>query len=75
MRSVLASGLLIGLFASADAAPQHHPRARQHIVIRPNQVIRPDPGGATPRFAVPGWSDESTRRWMDNVAAGPAPGG
>jgi hypothetical protein len=23
----------------------------------------------TPRLAVPGWSDEDTRRWMDNASA------
>ena len=75
MRSVLAFGVLIGLCASANAAPLHHPRTRQHVIIRPNQVIPPNQGRTTPGFAVPGWSDESTRHWLDNVASGPAQGG
>lgn len=75
MRSVLALGVLIGLCVCADAAPLRHARPRQHVIIRPNQVIPPNQGRATPGFAVPGWSDESTRQWLDSVASGPAQGG
>jgi hypothetical protein len=66
MRSVLALGLLITLYASANAATVHrtsHPRTRQHVIV-------PSQGVATPRFAVPGWSDEATRRWLDNASSG-----
>jgi hypothetical protein len=74
MRSVLALGLLITLFASANAAtvyrpkpPGAHSRTRKRVAIRPGQRIT-----APARFAVPGWSDEQTQYWLDNatVAAG-----
>ena len=67
MRSALALGLLLALLlafgASASAAPAHHLRARQPVVARP-----PAAADVTPkaRFAVPGWSDEDTRKWLDN---------
>jgi hypothetical protein len=61
MRYATALGLLIALGASANAAPVHHHRARHHVIIRPD---------ATERFAVPGWSDEATRRWLDNASSG-----
>ncbi len=65
MRSVLALGLLVILCASANAATVHHLRTRQHVIVRPSQ------GVAVPgRFAVPGWSDEATRRWLDNASSG-----
>jgi hypothetical protein len=62
MRSVLALGLLISLSASANAA-RIHLRTRQPVIIPPSQ------GLSAPRFAVPGWSDEATRRWLDNASA------
>jgi hypothetical protein len=64
MRYATALGLLIALSASANAAPVHH-RARHHVIIRPDQGVP-----ATGRFAVPGWSDEATRRWLDNASSG-----
>jgi hypothetical protein len=65
MRSVLALGLLITLCASANAATVHqtsHLRTRQHVIV-------PSQGVTAPRFAVPGWTDEATRRWLDNASA------
>jgi hypothetical protein len=65
MRSVLALGLLITLCASANAAKVHrtsHARTRPHVVV-------PSQGATTPRFAVPGWSDDATRRWLDNASS------
>ena len=59
MRSVLALGLLITLCASASAAPVHHSKPRQHVIVRPSQGL---PAGA--RFAVPGWTDEETQDWL-----------
>ena len=40
---VLAVGLVATLWrASADAATVHHPRERQHVVVRPSEeVVRP----------------------------------
>jgi hypothetical protein len=66
MRSVLAVGLLITLYAPANAATAHrtlHPRMRQHVIV-------PSQGVTAPRFAVPGWSDDATRRWLDNASSG-----
>jgi hypothetical protein len=57
MRSVLAFGLLVILCASASAAPRHHSKTR-HVVVSSSH-------GATPRFAVPGWTDEQTEYWLD----------
>lgn len=71
MRHLLTAGLLIALCASANAqtagrgrASMTHPRAREHVIVRPDQ-------GAPPpvRFSVPGWSDEQTRQWLDNATS------
>jgi hypothetical protein len=71
MRSVLAMGLLIVLCTAANAATVHHPRThhpRYHAV---------DPSEVYPRarFAVPGWSDEATERWLDNASSNVGRGG
>ena len=63
--SVLALGLLVTLSAAVSAAPARHSRVRP-----PPVTIRPDdpapPAARQPRFAVPGWSDQSTQQWIDN---------
>jgi hypothetical protein len=61
MRSVLALGVLITLCASANAATVHHLRTRHHVIVRPSQGVT-----APARFAVPGWTDEETRQWLDD---------
>ncbi len=66
MRSVLALGLLITLCASASAATVHHSKPR-HVIVRPSQGVTPAPGA---RFAVPGWTDDATRRWLDDASSG-----
>lgn len=48
MRAVLALGLLIALYTSADAARVHHFKPR-HVIVRPSQ-------GLTLGSAVPGWA-------------------
>lgn len=54
----------------ASAATVHRPRTRTHVTADPGPgVAAPDAPSATRRFAVPGWSDESTRRWLDNASA------
>jgi hypothetical protein len=64
MRSLLASGLLIAMGATANAATIH-------LHIPHHVIVRPGPGLSAPdRFAVPGWTDEATRRWLDNASAG-----
>jgi hypothetical protein len=60
MRSVLALGLLITLCATANAATVHHLRTRHRVIVRPSQGVT-----APARFAVPGWTDEETRQWLD----------
>ena len=58
IRSVLVLGLLITLSASANAATVH--RARP-----PAGHLRPEQRAALPTgVAVPGWTDEQTRKWL-----------
>ena len=69
--SVFVLGLLIAPIASGNAAPVH--RARQHAVVPPapdagygaGQAVVRSPGSGSSGYAVPGWSDEATRRWMN----------
>jgi hypothetical protein len=64
MRSVLTLGLLISLCAAANAATVRRSKP-------PEGHMRPDPRPAVPRgYAVPGWTDEQTRYWLDS-ASGP----
>lgn len=65
--TVLALGLTIGCCAPADAASAHRLRALPHRANDPGQVVNAP--AASPRLAVPGWSDEDTRRWMNNASA------
>lgn len=70
MRSVLALGLLLMLCASANAAPARHTRVHQPAAARPAADVTPKA-----RFAVPGWSDEDTRKWLDNASSSVGVGG
>ncbi|MGA7997390.1 MAG: hypothetical protein WCA28_21145 [Bradyrhizobium sp.] len=69
MRHVLASlsalSLLVISGASANAATAHR---RSHLRAR-QPVIAPHQGEAAPRFAVPGWSNGDTERWLDNASS------
>jgi hypothetical protein len=69
MRSILAAALLVVFSASADAATMHRFRAREHaqrhLTVRPGQPVT-----APARFAVPGWTDEQTREWLDYGSRG-----
>jgi len=64
MRAVLAVGFLITLGASANAAPVHRFQLRESHLRPVQRVTAP-----TPRFAVPGWTDEETRQWLYNGSA------
>jgi hypothetical protein len=77
MRSALALGLFMTLCATADAATVHRAKSHEgHLRTRQSVTIRPSDGAtATPGFAVPGWTDEATRRWLDNASAGVGLGG
>jgi hypothetical protein len=67
MRCILILALLMASSAFADAAPVHHPRARPHVTVNPSQGTAAP--GATGRIAVPGWSEEDTRRWLDGAGS------
>jgi hypothetical protein len=67
----LALGLLITLCAVADAAAVHRSkpprvqlRARQPVIVHPSQGVT-----APARFAVPGWTDDQTRDWLDSATS------
>src|SRR6266404_7441073 len=62
MRSVLALGLLITLCASANAATVHRSKSREGH-LRPDQRVTVPKG-----YAVPGWTDEQTRYWLDSAS-------
>ena len=77
MRSILATGLFIALSASTSAAAKEHYSKSRHVVTRPGPAATPRiyssasyaaAGGA--RIAVPGWTEEQTRQWMDSYHGG-----
>ena len=62
MRSVLVLGLLITLCASANAATVHRSKLREgHLPSRQRVTV--------PSFAVPGWTDQETQKWLYNGSA------
>ena len=69
--SVLALGMLIAFGVFANAAPMHRPRARPHATVSSNQggVTAPTAPARGARFAVPGWSNEDTERWLDKASS------
>ena len=64
MRTVLALCLFIALGAPANAAKVHHskPQAGQLRAAQPVTVSK--------GYAVPGWTDEQTRNWLDSFHGG-----
>jgi hypothetical protein len=73
MRFALAMGLLIVMCAAANAATAH--RSRTHhpsspAVDRSGADVNP-----RARFAVPGWSDEATQRWLNSASSNVGRGG
>jgi hypothetical protein len=70
MRDLLVFGLLLASYASASATTHHqlHPAARLHVQRHrlANPIAGPRVG---PRFAVPGWSNEDTERWLDDASS------
>jgi hypothetical protein len=70
MRSALILGVLIALTASANPASARHSHVRHVVVAHRGQVQR----AIVPErksFAVPGWTEEETLRWMDRATAYP----
>jgi hypothetical protein len=64
MRSVLAFGLLITLCGVAAAAKVHRARPPESHLRQGQPVTAPK------SYAVPGWTEEETRKWLDD-ATGP----
>ena len=70
MRCLLVLGLLLLSCAIASAAtrgpvdPATRPHAHRHRLANPGAALP-----ASPRFAVPGWTDEDTERWLDNASS------
>ncbi|OSI69919.1 hypothetical protein BSZ22_15840 [Bradyrhizobium canariense] len=64
MRLVLAVSFLIALCTTADAAKVRQSRARQPSAEGPRSDVN-----SRARFAVPGWSNDATRRWLDNASS------
>jgi len=70
MQCVVALAVLIAFCASASAATVRHARPHGHSRSTQRITVYPDQRLAGPRrFAVPGWSDEQTRQWLDNATA------
>ncbi|WGD50214.1 hypothetical protein QA641_32060 [Bradyrhizobium sp. CB1650] len=70
MRYLLVFGLLLASFASASAATRGPVHSAAHLHAHKYQSVNPSaalPG--RPRFAVPGWTDEDTERWLDNASS------
>jgi hypothetical protein len=72
MRSVFALSLLILLCASANAATARRSKPQQgHFRTPPPVTVQPGQRVTAPmRFAVPGWTDQQTREWLDNASSG-----
>jgi hypothetical protein len=69
LASILASALLLTMSDSAGAAAVRHSRPRQTIIGPGQHVVAPpsqDMNRPGVRVAPPGWSDEDTRRWLDD---------
>lgn len=65
VRSALALSLFIALVVPADAAAMHRSKVPARARTQDQVLGRPSQGAVSAGFAVPGWSDEQTRRWMD----------
>jgi len=59
-----ALGVLIALCAPADAARMRHPEPHA-AHLRPAQPV-----AALKGFAVPGWTEQQTRDWLDSYHGG-----
>jgi hypothetical protein len=70
VRYVLALALSMVSCASVNGATAHHSRspayAHPPVTVRPSQRVT----APAARFAIPGWTDEQTREWLDNASRG-----
>lgn len=70
MRSILALSTLIIFCAAADAATLRHSRSIQHRARLEHGITAPivGKGYAAPKsYAVPGWTDGETQKWLDDA--------
>jgi hypothetical protein len=65
MRSVLVLGLLVTLSVSATASAVHPAKPIEGHLRAGQRVTAPKV------YAVPGWTDEETRKWLHNGSAAP----
>jgi hypothetical protein len=63
MRSVLVLGLLVTLSVSATASAVHPAKPIEGHLRAGQRVTAPKV------YAVPGWTDEETRKWLHNGSA------
>lgn len=64
------NGIRHGGFVAMRSMPAHMPqrsrvvhlRARQRFIVHSSQAVSPPA-----RFAVPGWTDEQTEKWLDDA--------
>lgn len=64
MRLFLALGLLIALCGFANAAKVHHSKLRTENFRAARPVV------TSKGFAVPGWTEEQTRYWLNSFHGG-----
>jgi hypothetical protein len=64
---IFALGALVAFAGPAGAATARRSPAHRHIILAPDKGARAP--SATSRFAVPGWSDEDTRRWLNGAGS------
>jgi hypothetical protein len=70
MRCFLVFGLLLASCATASAATHDPIRPAARLHVQKHRLANPSAAlPARPRFAVPGWSDEDTERWLNNASS------
>ncbi|WP_256807698.1 hypothetical protein [Bradyrhizobium sp. Bra64] len=70
MRYLLMFGLFLASCGTASAATREPSHAAARLHVQRHRLANPSALPAVgPRFAVPGWSNEDTERWLDNASS------
>jgi hypothetical protein len=70
MRCLLMFGLLLASCVTASAATRDPSHTAAHLHVLRHRLANPSAVPAVgPRFAVPGWSNEDTERWLDDASS------
>jgi hypothetical protein len=70
MRCLLVFGLLVASCATSSAATHGPIRPAARLHVQKHRLVNPSAAlPARQRFAVPGWSNEDTERWLDNASS------